>query len=282
MDSNKKEIVELKYWVTILYQIMEMNKGFTPSDKDLWLIDCESLLQKIAFHSLTVLDLTEGTKPSIPSIKSNINFTDYFSIHSIVRTALEAFLVFYYVFQDKTVGSRVKKIRYKIWHASSLSQRQRQNVLTGKMKQLLKREKSDFLKLRREILKSKTLLLHISLPNKNKLNDKKSFDWKPNDGWRGIAKLSPLSEYYWVDIYNSLSSHAHSSAVITHQLQNNNPKELQEGMSLVAISFLNLMIPLLIEGYGEIFPPIKRFLDGQKDLMFKIDIAKGVVSSYRP
>ncbi|HOC07469.1 MAG TPA: hypothetical protein PKL32_01245 [Candidatus Woesebacteria bacterium] len=123
MNRISDEIIDLKYWVTILYEILELNQGFVLRKSDGWKVDSESLLQKVACHSLTVLDLLEGTRPKVDTIKSNINFIDYSSIYSIVRSALESYLVFNYVFIDPTVGIRVKKLRHKIWDASSLSQR---------------------------------------------------------------------------------------------------------------------------------------------------------------
>ncbi len=279
MNKIPGEINDLKYWVTILYEILELNKGFVPQKSDDWIIDSESLLQKVACHSLSVLDLLEGTKPQISTIKSNINFIDYSSIYSIVRSALEAYLVFSYVFIDPTVGTRVKKLRHKIWDASSLSQRQKQLSFSDKTDELLKKEKKRYFKLRREILRSKTVS-NVSISQLKNLQNKKSFDWKPNGGWRGIAETSVLSEKYWVDVYNLLSSVVHSNAVISNHFSNKNPKEVQESSSLTATSFLNYIVPLFIEGYAEIFPRVKSYLEKNDSLRFNIEVAKGVVGGY--
>lgn len=279
MSKLPKEIIELKHWAAILREVLEINKNYVCDKKDSWLVDSESLLQKEAFHALSVLYLLKGTKPSVPEIKVNINFIDYVSIYAITRSALEAYLVLYYIFLDKSAGVRVKKLRHKIWHASSLSQRQRQVVTTEKSDLVLSTERTRYLKLRREILKSKTFN-SISLPQRRKLERKKSFDWKPQDGWRGIALSSDLSEHYWVDVYNLLSSVAHSNAVVSHQFASKDPKGVQESSALLATSFINFIIPLFIEGYSFLFPRVKEYLNNNESLLFEIKVAKGVVGEY--
>ena len=279
MKKIPKTVIELKYWTTALYDILELNKDFVPHKSDRWKIDSESLVQKEACHALSVLDLLEGTKPNISTIKSEINFIDYSSIYSVVRSAIETYLVFSYIFIDPKVGVRVKKLRHKIWKASSLSQRQRHLSLSNKTDALLRIEKKQFLKLRREILKSKTLDL-VSIHRIKNLEKKRPFDWKPQYGWRKIAKDSILSERYWLEIYNLLSSVVHSNAVISNHFSSKNPKNIQETNALTATSFLNHIIPLFIDGYTKLFPKIKYHLKLNSKLRFNIEIAKGIVSGY--
>ncbi|MFA5532155.1 MAG: DUF5677 domain-containing protein [Candidatus Shapirobacteria bacterium] len=280
MANIPREIEELKYWTTLLYEILEENKKYIAKKSNDWLIDSEPLVLKVAVHCLSILDLLEGTKPSIPTIKSNINFIDNFSIETIVRSSMETYLVFYYVYLDKLVGKRIRKLRYKIWQASSLAQRQRQAAITtNQLQQLLKKEKSNYLKLRREILNSKSFSKIKLLQMKDFLK-KKPFDWKPIEGWRGIAKTSPMTEYFWGDVYNILSSTTHSNAVITNYFQNKNIKDTQERRSLSAVHYLNLIIPLFIEGYSQLFPSVNIYIKKDSNLLLNIKIAKAVVGNY--
>ncbi len=283
MNSIPHEVEELKYWATILFEILEVNKRPLVEKKDNWIFDSEPLVQKVALHTLSTLDLLEGTKPHISTIKTNINFIDYLSIHAIVRSALEAYLVLHYVFLDYSVSKRVKIFRHKIWHASSLSQRQKQQVATSRVIKMLKREKSEYLRLRRQILRSKTFAAKISLQQIHNLEKKRPFDWKPSDGWRGIAKNAPISEYFWIDVYNFLSSTVHSNAVVTNQLHNKkDPKDIQEGMALTAVQFLNLVIPLFISGYASLFPKVKFLVTKNQKLSLNVKVAEGVVKGYKP
>ena len=139
IDSSRDE---LKQWVVAIHHCLEANKGYVLPKKDSWMADSESMLQKSAMHSLSVLDLLESTKPTVEGI-ANVGFIDHYSIQTLVRAVLESYLVFYYVFLDEKVGIRIKKLRHKIWHASSLSQRQRQSRFSDGVTGLLKREKID-------------------------------------------------------------------------------------------------------------------------------------------
>ena len=143
----------------------------------------------------------------------------------------------------------------------------------------MKKEKKQYVKLRREILNSKTIDL-VSIKQLRNLQQKKSFDWKPQGGWREIAQKSVLSEKYWVDVYNLLSLVVHSNAVISHHFSSKKPKIIQETSALTATSFLNYIIPLFIEGYAELFPRVGAYLKTNSSLRFNIEIAKGVVDSY--
>lgn len=277
-----KGVEELTYWVSNLYFIMEANKGVVLQNRESWLTDSEQIVQKIAMNSLTCLYLCEGTKPRIKSITAEINFIDFLSIHVIVRSILESFLVLNYVFTDNTVGTRIKKLRYKIWHASSLSQRQKQMSSTKMMKKVLKKEGSILHVMCKEISNSKTQKKYISFPGIKKMKDEKPFDWKPKGGWRGVAKNGPFSDSYWVDIYNMLSSTSHTNAVVTNQLHSDNPKEVQIIQTNTAIGVLNLTIPLFIDAYGTLFPELKKLVYSNKDLFLNINVAKGVVGNYKP
>lgn len=273
--------ITLRYWCAVLFQIIEVNKGHKVKGKNKWLIDSESLIQKAALNSLSTFYLLEGTKPNIPEIKSTINFTDYLSIHAIVRSVLESYLVLHYIFGDDKVNTRIKKIRYKLWHASSLSQRQRHKVFTKKTKELLNSEKSNYLKLRREIINSKTFVKSITLEQKDKFLKKKAFDWKPVGGWLGIAKTGPLSEDYWVDIYNMLSATSHSNAVISNQLNNKDQRVIQQQFSSTATMILNLTIPLFIDSYAKIFPQVLSLLKEHPQWITHIELAKQDVRNYK-
>lgn len=271
--------VELEFWAATLYEILEMNNGFIPSHADQWVVDSESMLQKSSMHVLSILDLLAYTKPKVRGIYTNIAFTDHYSIQALVRSVLESYLVFHYIFLDRSVGSRVRKLRYHIWHASSLSERQKQSKLTPAISRLLRTERSKYLKMRRKILSSKSLI-HINLAQRKKLEGKKPFDWKPGGGWRTIAKNTSLSETYWVDVYNLLSSSVHSSAVVSNNMSHKNQKDIQEGISSTAVSILNLILPLFVEGYALLFSRVESHLQTRKDLLIKIKLAKGVVSAY--
>lgn len=274
------KIDELRYWVTEIYQILEINKGYKAKAGSNWLIDSESLLQKIGMQSLSILDLLEGTKPSIPKIPSRIHFIDHYTLLNESRSILESYLVLYYIFIDQGVNIRVKKMRHKIWHASSLSQRQKQLMFTPKIKTLVKQERSKYFTMRREILNSKIYKHRIKVSGEKNLVDKKAFDWKPPGGWRAIACMSTISETFWADIYNTLSAVSHSNAVISNHMSHSDQKRIQREMADTAVNLLNLILPHFIDGYASLFPRVEKYLEADKKLMFNIKVAKGVLSAY--
>ena len=83
----------------LLARVIDANKGFTTSDisDGERLLDAHYLANKFIDHAFTVLYLSRGTKvQDIPSFK--FSFIDSASIDVLTRAAMEAFLVFHYVF----------------------------------------------------------------------------------------------------------------------------------------------------------------------------------------
>jgi len=79
--------------LSVLLQVGEANRGL-PAGEDDRILDAEGLAQKVIFHASSVLYLSRST--TLREIGAS--FFDPASMNVLGRAALEAFLVFHYVF----------------------------------------------------------------------------------------------------------------------------------------------------------------------------------------
>jgi len=275
---NKDELITL---CGAIFFIIEENKGTSFDKEHDYLLHAEPLAQKIAANALSVLYLTDGTKPSLKDIPTQINFTDYPSIFAIIRSAFESYLTFFHIFSDSTIDDEERSFRYKLWHASSLSHRQRYTPITKKVEELLQKEAQELEELLVDIKSSKFFTVeHITKRAKEDIKAGRDFDWKPKGGWAGIAAEASISESYFDDLYNHLSSVSHSDAVLAYQFKQDDMKAVQQGFTDMGVMFLNVILTLLIRDYAKLFPKSEQWLKGQDGIKQLTEVNSWIASNY--
>lgn len=251
INQNKSNYqTDLEKLVVALCLIIEANTGVRLEETDDWKHSAEKIAIKVAVNGLTILDLWEGTKPKIVGLSIQVNFFDYVSMFPIVRSALESYLAYFYLINDPAAGDEEKKFRRLLWHGSYLSNRQRFSKITPAIQNQLAKEKTELNTLRVAISSSQL----FNTPNVKGIERKKiagngAFDWKPDDGWRGIARKSPINEDLFMDMYNHLSSTSHSEEAIVWHLSNKDTRRIQIGLVSVATNFLNIVLSCFISDY---------------------------------
>lgn len=113
----KQEYVRL---LDLLVRVLRANKGLSVSDGES-LLDAYGLAFKFFCHALTVFYLSRGTNQELPSRKWH--YVDFASIDVITRAALEAFLVFHYVFYASATAEE-KDYRYLAYRAEGIDDKQ--------------------------------------------------------------------------------------------------------------------------------------------------------------
>ncbi len=94
------------------------------------------LAHKFIGHALAVLNLSRGYKvEELPSFQP-VNFTDSWSINVLTRAAMEAFLIFQYVFFAPTTTEE-KEYRYWAYKAAGLAERKNFPTTTEEGKRTL-------------------------------------------------------------------------------------------------------------------------------------------------
>lgn len=257
--------------------VIERNKGTVIGGRHNWIVDGDDLAKKLISHLLSTADLMEGTKPTLNNPAINVKFFDFHSINVLSRAALETYLTLNYIlFDNKSKNER--KLRYRIWEISGLSNRQRVKLQAHGVQGLQKNELKQLRSLRRQVRKSKYYQSNVNPDALKKINNRsfKNIDWKPVGGWKGLAVIAKYKPDFFEDIYNHLSTSAHSDRSSATQVQNNPTKTTQIKMTGIAINSCLIVMALFLKNYSKQFPKVNNVIDDNPELKNLVTIWSGL------
>lgn len=211
-----------------------------------------ALTNKFIEHAVTILRLSQGTNLKLPSFK--FSFIDSASIDVLTRTAMEAFLIFHYVFFVPT-ESEEKDYRYWAYKIAGITERQNFPANTEIFKQKLESEKIELDKLH-EKLKSNTIFQRLTDKQKKLIFKGR---WKLSS-WSKIAIDAGLKELIASHMYSSLAGYAHSSMLSVFQTIESHINKEDELAVNSSMGIMNIVIANMIREYCGLFPKAKELL----------------------
>ncbi len=230
------------------------------------LLDAHRLANKFIGHALTVLNLSRGYKAEeLPSFQP-VNFTDSCSIDVLTRAAMEAFLVFHYVFFAPTTTEE-KDYRYWVYRAAGIAERQNLPETAYEHKQTKAEDKKELDKLH-DKLKSNAVFQSLTEKQKTRFFEGKErnlWRWKPDVkkvlSWSDIAIDAGFSKMLASHMYRHISGYAHSSSVSV--LQASQALENKDVDMLVkpSMNTMNILMANMIYEYCVLFPEAKVVLE---------------------
>lgn len=242
--------------------VVESNKGINVTKKNEYLVDIENISLKLLTHLISIADLLEYTQPKVKYLDTSIRYLDFHSINVLTRTALEAFLTMNHMYFEN-VTSAERKLRWKLWELSYLSNRQKVNVPSKTIHELQENEKKQMKALRIKIRKSKYFKTNIADREYSKINKNhlKQIDWKPNGGLKTMALNAGFNEKFYDDIYNHLSASTHTDLTTLHEIENVKTDNDRINMVSVALTACFVIMALFLKRYYEKYPPAKAIID---------------------
>lgn len=230
------------------------------------LLDAHRLANKFIGHALTVLNLSRGYKvEELPSFQP-VNFTDSWSIDVLTRAAMEAFLIFHYVFYAPTTIEE-KDYRYLTYKVAGLAERQNLPESISEHKHQ-KTEEKKVLEKFRTTLKSNTVFQSLTDRQRTRFIEGKEpnlWRWHPDIkkilSWQKIAINAGFSNMLASHMYSHLSGYAHSSH--TSVLQVSQALENKDVDMLVkpSMNTMNILMANMIHEYCVLFPEAKVVLE---------------------
>lgn len=281
--NSDSSIDELKLLTKAFISLVEANKGTEIKEFEDWKSESNILSIKIIYNSLTTLYLISGTKFTLKSKEDPLMFIDYLSIMSIVRSALETYLAFYHILANPNIDEETREFRRLLWHASSLSNRQRFSSLTLLMVENQKTEASKLNEMKKKLLSSEKFHVATNISNRTKSKlfiEKGKFDWKPDGGWQALAKEARWNSKFFDDMYNHLSSASHSDATVNWFISNNDNYEKQFNFVSLAIDYLILVVALGLRDYSMLFPKSHAQYSENLGLQFQVDLQAQIATQY--
>lgn len=250
-QDERDYIVLLRTLITIA----EANKGDTVDDR---LLNAEGLLKKCLGHASSALYLYRiTTLPDVEVTAEGISFFDAASINVLGRAALEAFLVFHYVYVSPKSDDE-KDFRYYSYCLASLLDKQKFPVQTDtKVIEELKGK-----------LKNNDSFNKLTVNQKQNLLEKGRIitDWK-HQSWKDISIDAGLSEILADQFYSYLCGYAHSGCQSVQQIGNAEDAVTQKALCVATMQFIMIAMANMICSYGELFGKSKAVLENDKDAL---------------
>lgn len=225
------------------------------------------LTQKFIVHGFSIKKLINGITLDSPSKNLKIEMLDPFSIHSLVRTVVENYLVQNYL-SNSNLEEDILQLRFEIWMRYGLIQR---NIVpeSEEAKRVSELDKKSIENLEKTIKKRKG---YLELAENKKVSFLKTIDkeWKiifDKDkfypaSWKRLIKESGVKDGINDQIYNFLSWHAHSQSISILQLKNMWDKNNAEETVLISIKKLNMFVGFIISDIIKSDKEFKESYDG--------------------
>lgn len=229
-----------------LIKVAEANKG-TALGEDNRLLEAEGLCKKFIGHAASALYLFGGTTlSSVKVTDRGISFFDSGSINVLGRAALEAFLVFHYVFVEPQSDDE-KNFGYYSWLLKSYLDRQKFPSQSDEGKQQLIDEKKIIDTLRVQI-NNNIVFKQLDKDKKKKLKR----EWRLHS-WKDIGVSAGLSEILANQFYGHLCAYAHSGCQSAQQVSNAETAETQKALCVATMKLIMIAMANMIKAYCQIF-----------------------------
>ncbi len=209
------------------------------------------LIQKFIVHGFSIKKLIDGITLDSPSKNLKIEILDPFSIHSLVRTVVENYLVQNYL-SNSNLEEDTLQLRFEIWMRYGLLQRNIKPENDDEKRVTELDQKS--IEILEKSIKTRKGYLELSESKKESFLKTIDKEWKiifDKDkfypaSWKRLIKESGIKEGINDQIYNFLSWHAHSQSISVLQLKDMWDKNNAEETVLISIKKINMFTGFVI------------------------------------
>jgi hypothetical protein len=220
------------------------------------LLDAHNLVNKFISHALTILNISNGTivkdLPSFPKI----NFPDSVSIDVLTRAAMEAFLVFHWVFFTPKTKDETD-YRYFSYKAAGMVEVL--NILKGKSEH--EKLHTDVRKKVDEIYEKLQInAIFNSLKKEQKDKILLRGEWRLMS-WAKLAEDAGFGKVLASEMYRGLIGTSHSSSLSVAQMVRGLTNKEVDKYIQPSINFMVILVANMIEEYCQMFAEAQKVLD---------------------
>ncbi len=249
-----------------------------------WQKDSETLFYKFAFHGLTLHQILHGLElKSIyyKDVMAGKKIIDISSAKTVLRTQLEAFLMYHYIYVNPT-GDDLKELRYNAWIYSSLMQRQEFPAETEFGKKQKEKDLKEIQKMKDLISKHKSFQ---SLTTKQQQSLLNSGSGKLFSHWTTILKETGFSEknpFYTIYALLSVYSHSEGLSIIQLSYQSDSHKNALSQANL-DLHHSKLLVCLMINSIMSLYKVVlEKYEKLSEQLKYDIEIYSMMAKKERP
>lgn len=209
-ESNKELGEFLDVLINMQHYIVE-GKIELPRYK----VDVDGLITKSILHGNTIYYLLEGIPLKAKSISLDAKIFDLPTLHVILRSLLENYLIFDFIYVQPASESEIE-FRNKNWRYAGYLSRKSFSASTKKTKKVKESDKIQIEELKEYLINSNAL-------KRFSKQQRKQIIEKGNErlfcSWIDLMKKAKFNETVNLQLYRLLSSHAHTTAISIFNLK---------------------------------------------------------------
>lgn len=209
IEEDAKDIRNILDALIILQQYIVDSKIKIPA----WKVNIDTLTSKFILHTNTLTNIALGTNLQSSLLKEDLRIIDIPSIIVLLRTQLECFLMFDFIYHQPD-SDLEKEFRFWVWKYDNLIMRNKIPVRTEKLKSQKIEDQSEILELKDKIENSPLFSKYTKQQRKEILKKGNSKLFK---SWTDLIDLANLNDHIFSGFYSILSSYTHSGM---HSLMN--------------------------------------------------------------
>lgn len=235
----------------------------TPNDSDDWVLDAEALAVKCLLHAQSCLLLARGT----PVLATSSVATDFSSIDTLARAALESALVFHHVFASPNTPDE-KELRHLVWIYTDLLARQHFSASSPESIKTQEHERQQLVRTAARLNANPCFQAWSGGQRRQLLQ--KGRGWNP--GWPVMARNAGLDETHATQVYSYLCSHAHSGALAVLQLRTSRTQRDTTFLIAPSLGFAKIAMALTTSAYCSIFPKAASAVEARPELAQAVEL----------
>lgn len=256
---------EFETLLELMVRLVESTDGKEIPPDEEWHEYSNAFAVKLVHHLGTAYYIANGTNLVV---KDKLHqYFDHSSFKVIIRSALEAYLAFYFIIVAPANNAE-KKFRFNIWQLGGLLERQKSAVITPEGKLKLLSEKP---------LVEKVLAYVKNDPLYKKLNDKqkekaRNGEWRLGRGWRKLAEIADINANYFEAVYRYLCGYAHSGHLSLFQIKQSETVESQSDHIKHVMGIGVMIMSHFCFAYSSLYAEAKEALEADEQAKFLAEV----------
>ena len=250
-DSTRKYGLLLDLLFELGDSINELKSGY-----DERLLDARGILIKFINHCCTINQLINSTRYKFKD--KNISFLDFSSIDVVARSAIESFLVLYYVF-DEPINEIEEELRYNAWLMSGLVSRMSFEPFSEKSRKVLAKD-VEFFNSVKDKLKNNAIFRNLSDKQQNEivLKGKWKLEGEYNGkiktpSWIDIGIKAGFDKNTAKDIYKFLSGYTHCDSLSIIQIREAHDNAIRRNLADGTLEIMIMVMAFMIKTVTNVF-----------------------------
>jgi len=231
--------------IGILIKLVDSLQGNKTNSKD-WLYYASILTNKFIYHSISLLSLFKGVKPQHFSTNS-IELIDISSIYILLRTIIENYLTFYYLYVQPESKTEIE-FKFNLYKLSGLIRRQK--LIPRSLGTIEKKEKeSKEIEIILQEIKNNLYFLSLNEKRQN------SIIKNPQPrlySWNNIMNSSEINNDIIIHLWSMCSNYAHSEYWSLIQIKDFS-KESNNFILEMSITVFIMLVSIMINDFNKVF-----------------------------